>query len=71
MVDKFGAKSKKKSDGAVLLFDKEKLARFARAYTKMDDDSDRIRLEPIPEDDDDNEGDEDSKEMASASARQH
>ena len=70
MVDKFGAESKKKGDGAVLLFDKEKLARFARAYTKMDDDSDRIRLEPIPEDDD-NEGDEGSKEMASASARQH
>jgi hypothetical protein len=66
MVDKFGAKSKRKSDGAVLLFDKQKLERFARAYTDMDDNSDRIRLKPVKEDDD-GEGDEGSKETANAS----
>jgi hypothetical protein len=58
MVDKFGAKSKRKSDGAVLVFDKEKLERFARSYTESYD-SDRIRVNPIQ--DDDTEGDEGSK----------
>lgn len=64
MVDKFGAKSKRKSDGAVLVFDKEKLQRFARSYTESYD-SDRIRVNPIQ--DDDTEGDEGSNVTADAS----
>jgi hypothetical protein len=71
VVDKFGAKSKRKSSGTVLLFNKEKLERFARAYTTRDCDAGRIKVSVIIEDDAvpgaGNVGSEGSKETDDAS----
>jgi hypothetical protein len=63
MIDKFGAKSKRKSGGAMLIFDKDKLERFARAYAIAEAESgNKIRIKPIEDEEDDNNSNSDSEQ---------
>jgi hypothetical protein len=73
LVDKFGAVRKRKSDGVVLQFDKDKLERFSRAYSGSAE-SDTIKVTVIEDEDErawtaeGSEGDEGSNEADDTSS---